>query len=453
MLAVLSDLHFSETQSSKIGDLTFNRNLPAEIYDSYLTELNQIAVANQIKKLDLVLAGDIFEITRSGIWLEGSHRPYRDNDEIMPGSPWETSILQILEAISVEDKVRETLELFRTIRNRFDVEVDLHYLLGNHDRLINATPETRKKARSLLNLPGEDIPLDHQFIFRTHGGQSFCLVRHGHEYDPMNFSVDTHGMKIIPTEFPEKEYGRSPLGDIITIEFGAALPRYFVETYGEYEILQNPILKALYERLMAFDDVRPTTALLSYLFSTPGVHKKQTWEYMKPCFKKAINALADNDQFMAQIDDTSSLKTSQRRLLEGILNSDLLKNGVPYWMVKQLMKRVSKTIKLKSPVKWAKREALIQDPKTGCKCVISGHTHFPEVSLMSAKKGDERYYINTGTWRNVVPATRDFKEFGRLNANTKVILFRPHEDETSDGNANWSFHYMSGFSYGNHRHL
>jgi UDP-2,3-diacylglucosamine pyrophosphatase LpxH len=453
MLVVLSDLHFSEAQSNRIGTLTFNKNLPAEIYESYLLELNRIAVANQIKKLELVLAGDIFEISRSGIWLEGAHRPYRDNAEIMTGSPWETNILRILDAISVEDKVQDTLEIFRTIRSRFDVEVDLHYLLGNHDRLINATPETRKKARSLFNLPGGDIPLDHQYIFRDHTGRSFCLVRHGHEYDPMNFSLDTHIMKVIPTEFPEEDYGRSPLGDITTIEFGAALPYYFVDKYGEYEILNNPILMALFERLMAFDDVRPTTALLAYLFSTPGVYKKQTWEYMKPCFKRAINTLADNDQFMAQIENTSSLKSSQRRLLEGILNSELLKNGVPYWMIKQLMKRVSTKIKLKSPVKWAKREAFIQDPKTGCKCVISGHTHFPEVSLMSAKKGDERYYINTGTWRNVVPATRDFKQFGRLNANTKVILFRPRENETSDGLSNWSFHYMSGFSYGNHRHL
>jgi UDP-2,3-diacylglucosamine pyrophosphatase LpxH len=453
MLVVLSDLHFSEAQSTKIGQLTFNKNLPAEIYQSYLAELNQIAVANQIKKVELVLAGDIFEISRSGIWLEGPHRPYRDNQEITPGSPWEENILKILEAISIENKVKQTLVLFSTVQDQFDVEIELHYLLGNHDRLVNATPETRKKARSVLGLTSGDIPLDHQFIFREKAGKSFCLVRHGQEYDPMNFGLDTHGMKVIPMEFPEDDYGRAPLGDITTVEFGAALPRYFVDQYGQYEVINNPVLMALYERLMAFDDVRPTTALLAYLFSTPSVHKKQTWEYMKPCFKRVINTLADNDQFMRQIESTSSLKKSQRRLLEGILNSELLTNGVPYWMIKQLMKRVSKTIKLKSPMKWAKREALIQDPLTGCKCVISGHTHFPEVSLLSAKKGDERYYINTGTWRNVVPATRDFKEFGRLNANTKVIVFRPHENRTTDGNPDWSFHYMSGFRYGNHRHL
>ncbi len=63
MLVVLSDLHFSEAQSTRIDSLTFNKNLDPEIYHSYLREINQIALTNQISQVDLVLAGDIFEIT------------------------------------------------------------------------------------------------------------------------------------------------------------------------------------------------------------------------------------------------------------------------------------------------------------------------------------------------------------------------------------------------------
>ncbi len=453
MLVVLSDLHFSEAQSSRLGELAFNKNLPAETYQAYLVEISQIALANQVDQVDIVLAGDIFEINRSGIWLQGPERPYRDNADIAPGSPWEKIILTILDAIAQEDKVRQTLDLFRSLEAYFEMPVKLHYLLGNHDRLVNATPETRARARALLGLDGGDLPLEHHFIYRNDAGQSFCLVRHGHEYDPMNFSVDTHEMKPIPTEFPEEVYDQAPLGDITTIEFGSALPAYFLAEYGEARILGDPVLMALYERLMEFDDVRPTTALLAYLFSTPGVPKRETWAYMQPCFKRAINALSKNEIFLEKIRTMSSLKKSQRRLLEGLLNSALLNNGAPYWMVKQLMKRVSKTIKLRSQTKWARREALIQDPQTGCKCVISGHTHFPEVSLMSAKKGDERYYINTGTWRNMIPATRNFKGFGKLNAITKVIVFKPEGPSEPESAQNWSFHYLSGVSYGVHRYI
>jgi UDP-2,3-diacylglucosamine pyrophosphatase LpxH len=453
MLAVLSDLHFSEAQSTRIGDLIFNKNLPPEIYEAYLNEINQIAVSNQIPHVDFVLAGDIFEINRSALWFDGPHRPYMNNREVEPGSALEAKTLQILDAIAAEDKVKETLLLFRSIKERIDVNVQVHYILGNHDRLLNATPALRSKARSLLGLGSSEVSLDHQFIYRDGDGKSFCLVRHGHEYDPMNFSLDTHALDVIPTDFPEEVYGNAPLGDITTIEFGAALPFFFVEHYGEDRILSNPILMALYQRLMAFDDVRPTSALLSYLFSTPGVPKKQTWEFMQPCFTRTINSLSNIDRVYKEIGETASIKKSQRLLLEGVLNSDIMKNGIPYWTVRQLMKQVSKKIKLKSQAKWAKREALIQNPETGCKCVIGGHTHMPEVSLLSARQGDEHYYINTGTWRNVVPATKDFKNFGKLNATTKVLVFHAGEVPAQDGVPQWSFQYLSGFGLGNHRHL
>jgi hypothetical protein len=104
MLVVLSDLHFSEAQSTKIGDLRFNKNLPVETYQAYFSELNQIAVSNQIPKLDLVLAGDILELSRSAFWFESGERPYQDNEAIEPGSLTEATILKIIDAIPGKKK-------------------------------------------------------------------------------------------------------------------------------------------------------------------------------------------------------------------------------------------------------------------------------------------------------------------------------------------------------------
>ena len=453
MLVVLSDLHFSEAQSTKVGDLQFNKNLPADNYRAYFLELNQIAVSNRIRHVDMVLAGDIFELSRSGLWFESDERPYRSNASVAEGSAMETTILKILQAIAHEERVRDALTLFKNVRELFNVEVQVHYLPGNHDRLINATSQTRAAARDLLGLAGGGELFAHRFIYSGEFGQPFCLVRHGHEYDPMNFSLDTHLLEEIPTDFSEEVYGAVSLGDVTTVEFGAALPYYFMQSYGAEAIQRDPILLALYERLMAFDDVRPTSALLPYLFSTPGVKKKKTWVYMEPCFKQVIRVISKTPEFVEAITSIESLPKSQRILLKGLLNSNLMQQGVPYWMVKQLMKRVSSEIKLSSQVKWAKREALVKDKSSGCQCVISGHTHVPEVSLMSAKKGNERYYINTGTWRNVIPATKNFQEFGRLKSLAKVIVFGPVENENATNEMPWSFHFLSGVNYGNHRHL
>ncbi len=453
MLIILSDLHFSESQSTRIGSMKFNRNLPVDTYQAYFNDINQVAVGNDIKRVDFVLAGDIFELSRSALWLDGPDRPYLNNQDILQGSSAEKTLLGIIRSICSEEKVAETLALFRNIQDYFECEVGVHYLLGNHDRLANATPVIRKEVRGALGLEETDQLFEHQFIFRDFQERPFCLVRHGHEYDPVNFSINTHEMSAIPTSFSEDIYGKACLGDIITIEFGAALPEYFVDIYGENTILQDKTLLALYERLMGFDDVRPTTALLAYLLSTPGIKKKKTWELMQPCFTKVITTLSENEHIHNFLEKSSNLQKSQRLLLRGILDSGLIENGVPSWMLNQLMKRVSKSIKLTSQAKWARREVLIRDNDSGCKCVISGHTHFPEVSLMSAKKGDERYYINTGTWRNVIPASKNYKDFGLLKAMTEVIVFRPEERAEHKGNSSWSFHYLSGVSFGNHRHL
>ena len=453
MLVVLSDLHFSEAQSTKIGPYRFNRNLPPEAYQSYFQEINQLARANEIEKIDLVLAGDILEISRSEIWLEEGQRPYLNNDDVEPGSEAEVTILKILDAIEKENRVSETLTLFRNLNEHFSMDVELHVILGNHDRLVNATPQTRHQFRKMFALEESDSLIGHYLIIYDKDAKPFCLIRHGHEYDPSNFSMNVEKLEEIPTHIPDKFYRQSSLGDITTSEFGTALPWLFVETYGEEAILNDQTLLAIYKRLMEFDDVRPTTAWLSYLFSTPGVKNQETWEIIKPLFTQIVNTLSEHKQFNQTLKQSQTVSRFGRMLLMGLLKSGIFKKGIPYWLIKRIMKIVARSIKVKSMAKWAKKEALIKDKKSGSKCVISGHSHFSEVSLISAEKGEERYYINTGTWRNVIPATKNFKDFGRLKAQTKVIIFLPGETEALEGNRRWAFHYMSGVSFGDYRHL
>jgi UDP-2,3-diacylglucosamine pyrophosphatase LpxH len=451
MLIVLSDLHFSETKSSQIGSHRFSRNLQPENYRAYFAEVNKLALVNEIKKVDLVLAGDILEISRSAIWLEGEDRPYIDNDAVQPGSAAEATILKILHAIGEDGAVADTLELFRNIQQHFDMTVKLYLILGNHDRLVNATPIIRSTVREMFGLPGDDALFDHHLVFDDYLGKPFCLVRHGHEYDHSNFSSDVLAYASIPTFIPESIYGLSSFGDITTIEFGASLPWLFVQRYGEETILNNETLLALYQRLMEFDDVRPATAWLSFLFSTPGVDEKHTWELMKPCFTAIINNLSTNAQFLNTIKHSTVIGGAARWLLIVMIRSGLFKSGVPFWLVKMIMRRISTTIKLQSQAEWARREELILDEDSGCNCVISGHTHFAEVALLSAKNGDERYYINTGTWRNLIPATKGYENFGRMKALTKVIVFYPLEKKPDLEDHTWAFHFLSGASFGDHR--
>jgi UDP-2,3-diacylglucosamine pyrophosphatase LpxH len=452
MIVVLSDLHFTEAQSTRIGGFQYNRNIPYETFWGFFTEINNFALANGIRSLDMVLAGDILEINRSGIWFEGPDRPYIDCQDVHSKSSTEATLLKIIDAISQEENVRETLALFRNLKDQFDIPFRLHYLLGNHDRLLNATPAIRAKARALFGLDQDDSFFKRHLIFYQQDGKPFCLIRHGHIYDPINFSLRIDEMDEIPTEFPDDVYDHACLGDITTVEFGAALPHAFKETYGETEILKNKHLSALYQRLIEFDDVRPTQALLSYLFSTPGVKKRETWMLMKPCFVTIFQSLQNNHQFTKEISKLTVLPAWKKLLVMGLLNIGGMIRFVPYWVVKRLIKMVSKQIKRKSPVKWVKREALLSDTNSGLRCVISGHTHTPEVTLISAKHGEDRFYINTGTWRNKIPATKNFEKFSRVKSITKLIIFQPNENPDQSKTSDWSFHYLSGESYGNYNY-
>ena len=451
MLIVLSDLHFSEAASTQIGTHRFNRNLPPETFLAYFHEVNQFALANDIRRIDLVLAGDILELSRSAIWLEGDCRPYINNDEVLPGSETEKTILKIIEAIASENRVSQTLQILREIQKYFEIEVHLTYILGNHDRLANATPEIRIKVRELFGLSGGAALFNHSQLVTVEDDQPFCLVRHGHEYDSTNFSLDVRKLEAIPPGFPENVYGKSCLGDITTIEFGAALPWLFVKEYGIDQIVSSPTLMAVYQRLMEFDDVRPTTAWLSYLFSTPGVTRRQTWKIMAPCFTEIINTLSRHEAFNQTLKQSAAMSPLTHFFLMALLRSRVFGKGIPYWLIKLIMRGVSRSINLKSQVEFAKLEGLIQDEDSGCKCVISGHTHFAEVSLISAEGDDQRYYLNTGTWRNVIPATKNYEDFGRLKALTKVMVFYPIEKTPMNDGRDWAFHYLSGVSFGSHR--
>ena len=88
----------------------------------------------------------------------------------------------------------------------------------------------------------------------------------------------------------------------------------------------------------------------------------------------------------------------------------------------------------------ARRESVIE--KNEVRLVLAGHTHAPEVCLIKSDESGDRFYINTGTWRDVIPSTPDRRTFGRLRALTYVVLYAKSEQDESRN----SFDYWTGFT-------
>ena len=198
MLIVMSDLHLADSSSNNLNGRSYNYNLPPEVYTSYFKEISEFLRDSSIESIDLVLAGDVFEITRSALWHKALFKPYLHNAEVTPGSEAEAQVLKVIEAINRDERVNATLNVFRNLDAFYQKPVRVHFVPGNHDRLANASPAIRTRIQELVGLKADATVFDNQYLYYDNG-DPLVLVRHGHEYDRQNFSLDFRAWPEIPT--------------------------------------------------------------------------------------------------------------------------------------------------------------------------------------------------------------------------------------------------------------
>ena len=448
MLVVMSDLHFTETQSYHLGKIRVNHNLPPAVYQSFFSEIVDLVHANKVNHIDLVLAGDIFEINRNSLWLEDELRPYIDCKDVKANGRFEKILLKIMLSICRDPYVAETMDIFRTLQDKAEVPVNLHYIPGNHDRLLNSSLLIRQLTQTELGMPESDAPFDHQFILRTEN-QDRVLVRHGHEYDPSNFNLSYKMAKTIPTYIDPEEYGKPVLGDVITCELAAKLPIIFRDYYSDENITMMPDLGLIYQRLIEFDNVRPGNALMNYLFSTPGLSKKDVWKLTEPVFIRLLNEFAAIENIDYYLKKFSGAKGIMAQILGLLLKLRPWRFGLPYGLGKALVLPVSNKSKLGSPIAMVSKEECLQSGNSAIQCIVSGHTHFPVVELLQVEGDHEKYYLNSGTFRNLITSTPDMSEFGKIRSKARILIFEPGERNPEYYRpAGWSFDFIAKYGYG-----
>lgn len=448
MLIVMSDLHFADSSTNSLDGHKYNHNLPPEVYISYFKEIWEFIRGSAIKKVDLVLAGDIFEITRSALWHQDHLKPYLHNDEILPNSDAEKRVLQVIDNIVMDEHVEATLKAFHNLDDYYQIPVNIHFVPGNHDRLANSSLAVRNRIQELLGLEIRDAFFDNQYI-HFENGSPLALVRHGHEYDNSNFSADLRTWVEIPTLIDKKYYDAPVLGDIVTAEVASKLPFLYREYYGDDTILSRPELMTMYQRLMDFDNVRPSNALINFLFSTPRLSKKDVWEMIEPVMVKLFDDIAFNKQLGRNLISFGNLKGASAFTLRSVLRSRIWRNGLPFWAIKTLLNPISKRSKIPNNLEVILREQSMKDDASSIKCIVSGHTHIPTVELLKVTNGIEKYYINSGTFRNVITSTPSMGRFGRLRAKARVMVFGRNERNPDYAReTGWSFDFNARYAFG-----
>lgn len=455
MLAVISDLHFEEEASDVIRgegrEIVFRRNLEPKAYRSFLAHMADAARGRRSREFELIIAGDLFDFSRTVLWFRDELRPYVALEEA--SSELEQKIVGILEATAAEPPVAETLEIFHLlsqgsykkyeeksqqwIQTEFPCKTKITVLSGNHDRVANL-PSVRRKIRELLGMEGSD-PFPHYSLY----DDPDVLVRHGHEYDNNNFAIDlSKTQEPIPLDVDPAGYSEANFGDFITIDIAVRLPFLFRRKYGDDRILADPVLAALYLRLLQFDDVRPQSALLDYMLDTSSgdFDAEQAWEKLVPVMQELLGEIHDNKFFRYWLARRAKpWAPAELDLARGLLELGGWRNRP----AREAARKISHFMMggdTDNPELFAMREQLIQENKI--RLVLAGHTHLPKVCLIKSDESGDRFYINTGTWRDSIPSTPDRRTFGRMRALTYVMLYAKSEQDNSQK----SFDYWSGLT-------
>ncbi len=454
MLVIISDLHFEEEKSRNIaGDgihppIKVPRNIHLKAFTKIFCRLAEQARRDKAKKMDLVLAGDIFELHRTALWFEPDApevRPYVDADSV--DAELETKLLEILDAISdPEETASEVLEALQLLNQKghyldendqireFPVPVEIHYIPGNHDRLANSTPAVRRTVRELLGFPSSPAPFHHVLTFE----QERTLIRHGHEYDRLNFSQDCREKDIIPLHLPEQSYQGASIGDFITVEVVSGLATFFRGRHGDGKILADPLLRQVYQRILEFDDLRPMHAIPNFLLYLPNSDftPEQIWQQaIKPVAQDLLAAIHKHpflDAWLEKLDVKGLPDLTD--VVQGALSLHFWDWPIWDWNIlsldlaqklSQSLIRAHKTSA--GPELLASREEVILE--RDYRFVVAGHTHRPAVELIGHRPSvGGQYYVNTGTWRQQLPASPDYRSFGRLKSLSYAVIYGPDED-------------------------
>lgn len=349
MLVFVSDIHLTDSM----------HNASIARVDTFERFWTRIHAARGHRAAEMCFVGDLFDIVRSPSWFDGPERPY---DEPSP------ALTRKVDAI-VDRILEREGAFFGAIRRRVVAgELTVHYVLGNHDRLLRHAPSARRAVWKALT--GEDRDID--FPEEKHFPEHRVLAYHGHRSDAVNYH-------------PE---GAGTIGDAIGSELIVGFPRAVRAVTG-----------GTHPELDDIDDVRPIYAVPAWVRHFGTFHPEllstihQTWgELVENFFSGSfVSAWFRREHRRLSIDMPIKMK-----LLLGLSTRKLVAKGSD--------RRLTELYKYMQHSFDAKMARLATDQMMSRKhvqYVVNGHSHFANMVPLGNIEGRTAVYFNTGTWRSV----------------------------------------------------
>jgi UDP-2,3-diacylglucosamine pyrophosphatase LpxH len=350
MLILVSDIHLTD----RLKGPSVSR---AEHFDRFWVRID---AARGEAPAHLCFVGDLFDIVRSPLWHDSEVRPYH-----APSPAQE----RLVERIAGDILAREQPFLERVRARVAAGELVVHYVLGNHDRLLAHAPAARRAIAFALRGREEPADFPAEMVFPDHG----VLAFHGHTTDFICHEPD----------------GGPPIGDAIASDLIVRFPRALRARLG-----------AELPELDDIDDVRPIFAVPAWV-RYYAVRQKGVLAPVGDVWRGLVEDFLENGYVRDWMHAHSG-----GALSEGGKLKLLLQLSTGRFMRKTKDARLGQVYRFFQHFfdgRFARRAAELLDAPAyrGLRFVVNGHSHFSSMTPLGQVDGRPACYFNTGTWRTV----------------------------------------------------
>jgi len=349
MLVLVSDVHLTDS----LRGATVPR---ADTFERFWV---RIRASRGQRPAILCFVGDLFDVVRSARWFDTAYRPYHEPDR---------HVVAVVDSI-VDTILERERDFFGAIRSRVAAgELEVRYVLGNHDRLLRDAPAARRRLWQALTGEDREVHFEDEAVFPDHG----VLAFHGHASDAVNASPD----------------GAATIGDAIGTELITRFPHAV-----------RILVDESHPELDDIDDVRPVYAVPAWVRQL-GVLRPElirpvndTWCQLVETFlsKPFVQQWTRSQRRGFAFDAGKRL-----RLLLELSTRRIVARGSD-----RRLTDLYKLLQHGFDGKMAAFAAQRLGERRGLRFVVNGHSHFANMVPLGNVGGRPAVYFNTGTWRSV----------------------------------------------------
>lgn len=435
MISIISDIHLSD------GTTSFNVHKEAFIKvfkENIIREVKN----NNAKELKIILLGDIIDFVRTDYWLNipNKERPWNaPKGKLDPTSamnPDNSLMLKHYSAVLNSIFAHESTIGFFQALNDIKVEagnkipIEIHYVIGNHDRIFNNFPELQDKVRNELHSYAASEVLFCNFFRDTDNYTVLC--RHGHEFDENNYGREIFAyLNDLDADeinrFDQRLYPVQSIGEVITAELMSGLI---------FRLKKLNASKEFINAVMDINNIRPMTDAFIWLYWYGKEQTKKNKGLLMKAFKESLQAVIDSslgkawDNIIKELWYFRGDITDRFEQLLGLVEDKRFDDVAS---LVETIKPVFSFFSGKGLDDYAKgaRSAFASGAAPDIQYVVMGHTH-EALTLYFKGDLDDRVnmYINTGTYLPFIERVRESPAVSFVNANQLTLLniYRRDED-------------------------